>query len=67
MADATMDGVHGELLRRLAERSRADGTTLAQPGESESSVEATVWRALALRLAATRPAATIAGPTIPRP
>ena len=33
MADATMDGIYGELLLRLAEWSRADGTTLAQPGE----------------------------------
>ena len=65
MADATMDGVHGELLRRLAERSRADGTTLAQPGESESSVEATVWRALALRLAGNRSAATPETPASP--
>ena len=51
MADATMEGLRDELLQRLAERSLADGTTLARPGETESSVEATVWRALALRLA----------------
>lgn len=52
MADATMEGLADDLLMRLAARSRADGTTLARPDESESSVEATVWRALALRLAA---------------
>lgn len=63
MVDASMDGLRDELLEKLAERSRADGTTLAQPGESESSVEATVWRALALRVARPRPveAPAIAG------
>jgi hypothetical protein len=57
MADTSMESLEGELLARLAERSRADGTTLARPDESESSVEATVWHALALRLAAPRAAA----------
>lgn len=61
MADATLEGLADDLLRRLAERSRADGTTLARPDESESSVEATVWRALALRLAGARSAASAAG------
>ncbi len=51
MADATTEGLADDLLMRLAARSRADGTTLARPDESESSVEATVWRALALRVA----------------
>ena len=60
MADATMEGLADDLLMRLAARSRADGTTLARPDESESSVEATVWRALALRLAGTRSAASAA-------
>lgn len=64
MADATMEGLRDELLHRLAERSNADGTTLARPGESESSVEATAYRALALRLAGTR-AATEAGAAMP--
>ncbi|MEO8198138.1 MAG: hypothetical protein ABI689_15575 [Thermoanaerobaculia bacterium] len=54
MADSTMKELAGELLGRLAERSHEDGTTLARPDETESSVEATVWRALALRLAARR-------------
>ncbi len=65
MADATMDGLAGELLARLAERSHEDGTTLARPGETESSVDATVWRALALRLAAARSAGKATGPPAP--
>lgn len=52
MPAAPTDGLLDELLARLAPRTRADGTTLAQPGDSEAAVEATVWRALALRLAA---------------
>ena len=48
---ASQDGLLDELLTRLAERSREDGTVRAQPDETEASVEATVWRALALRLA----------------
>ena len=35
---------------KLALRALADGSAVAQPGESEPAVEATVWRALALRL-----------------
>lgn len=46
----------GELLATLSRRSLPDGTTLALPGESESSVEATAWGALALRLAGPRAA-----------
>lgn len=44
-------GLLDELLAKLAARSREDGTVRAQPDETEISVEATVWRALALRLA----------------
>ena len=51
ISDASQDGLLDELLTRLAERSREDGTVRAQPDETEASVEATVWRALALRLA----------------
>ena len=46
------------LHEKLALRALADGSASAQPGESESSVEATVWRALALRLARTDAAAS---------
>ncbi len=58
MADAPPNGdrdlLLDELLATLAARSRTDGTTLALPGESEPAVEATAWRALALRLAGAR-------------
>jgi hypothetical protein len=51
MADPTSQEVLEDLFSRLAGRSRSDGATLALPGDSEPSVDATVWRALALRLA----------------
>ncbi len=50
-SDTLSDGLLDELLGKLAGRSRADGSVRAQPDETEVSVEATVWRALALRLA----------------
>ena len=60
MADATMEGLSDALLAQLAARARPDGSALARPGESESSVEATAWYALALRLAGSAPGATVA-------
>lgn len=50
------------LHEKLAQRALADGSALARPGESEASVDATVWRALALRLGgeAAAPAAAAA-------
>ncbi len=50
-SEPSQDGLLDELLAKLAARSREDGTVRAQPDETEISVEATVWRALALRLA----------------
>ena len=60
MADATMEGLSDALLAQLAARAQPDGSALARPGESESSVEATAWYALALRLAGSAPGATVA-------
>ncbi len=40
----------GTLLETLTPRLRADGGAFAQPGDTEPSVDATVWLALALRL-----------------
>ncbi len=51
MVDTTMEDLSAVLYTHLASRARADGSALARPGESESSVEATAWNALALRLA----------------
>lgn len=51
MVNATMEDLSAVLSAHLASRARADGSALARPGENESSVEATAWSALALRLA----------------
>jgi hypothetical protein len=58
MPDPSTDSLLDDLLDKLARRSHADGTTLARPEETASSVEATVWRALALRLAGVRASST---------
>lgn len=51
MSAALLDELLATLLEKLARRSLPDGSVLAQPDETEASVEATVWRALALRTA----------------
>jgi len=48
--EATPETLLEALLAKLSRRVRADGAALAQPGETEPSVEATVWLALALRV-----------------
>jgi len=48
---ATPPPPHTALLAKLSLRRRSDGAADARPDETEPSVEATVWLALALRLA----------------
>ncbi|MEO7793499.1 MAG: hypothetical protein ABIV06_01900 [Thermoanaerobaculia bacterium] len=50
MSAALLDPSTPVLLESLAHRALPDGSALARPGETEAAMEATVWRALALRL-----------------
>jgi hypothetical protein len=53
MSAALLDPLPDLLLATLARRALPDGGAIARPGETEAAVEATVWRALALRLGGT--------------